>query len=132
MRNSGNEIVLRSRFKMRREKYDSAFLFRLILSDMEIIQEMWRELILLRYRATKFLQLKPRANGRNIVGQQLVTLLDVTCCVRLHTLLHVVGSCRAKFETVQTFSNVRTEATTVPTMLGVVRQQRFVRLHRAL
>ena len=132
MRNSGNEIVLRSRFKMRREKYDSAFLFRLILSDMEIIQEMWRELILLRYRATKFLQLKPRANGRNIVGQQLVTLLDVTCCVRLHTLLHFVGSCRAKFETVQTFSNVRTEATTVPTMLGVVRQQRFVRLHRAL
>ena len=132
MRNSGNEIVLRSRFKMRREKYDSDFLFRLILSDMEIIQEMWRELILLRYRATKFLQLKPRANGRNIVGQQLVTLLDVTCCVRLHTLLHVVGSCRAKFETVQTFSNVRTEATTVPTMLGVVGQQRFVRLHRAL
>ena len=36
---------------------------------------------------------KPRANGRNIVGQQLPTLLDVTCCVRLHTLLHVVGCC---------------------------------------
>ena len=117
---------------MRREKYDSAFLFRLILSDMEIIQEMWRELILLRYCAIKFLQLKSRANGRNIVGQQLVTLLDVTCCVRLHTLLHVVGSCRAKFENVQTFSYLRTEATTVPTMLGVVGQQRFVRLHRAL
>ena len=33
---------------------------------------------------------KFRANGRNIVGQQLPTLLDVTCCVRLHTLLHVV------------------------------------------
>ena len=30
------------------------FLFRLILSDMEIIQEMWRELILLRYRAIRF------------------------------------------------------------------------------
>ena len=70
------------------------FLFRLILSDMEIIQEMWRELILLRYCA--------------IVGQQLLTLLDVTCCVRLHTLLHVVGSCRAKFETGQTFSYVAT------------------------
>ena len=108
------------------------FLFRLILSDVEIIQEMWRELILLRYRAIRFLQLKPRANARNIVGQQLLTLLDVTCCVRLHTLLHVVGSCRAKFETVQTFSYVRTEATTVPTMLKVVSQQRFVRLHRAL
>ena len=108
------------------------FLFRLILSDMEIIQEMRRELILLRYRAIRFLQLKPRANGRNIVGQQLLTLLDVTCCVRLHTLLHVVGSCRETFETVQTFSYVQTEATTVPTMLGVVGQQRFVRLHRDL
>jgi len=108
------------------------FLFRLILSDMEIIQEMRRELILLRYRAIRFLQLKPRANGRNIVGQQLLTLLDVTCCVRLHALLHVVGGCRETFETVQTFSYVQTEATTVPTMLGVVGQQRFVRLHRDL
>ena len=84
------------------------FLFRLILSDMEIIQEMWRELILLRYCAIRLLQLNPSANARNIVGQQLLTLLDVTCCVRLHTLLHVVGSCRAKFETGQTFSYVAT------------------------
>ena len=29
--------------------------------------------------------------------------MDVTCCVRLHTLLHVVGCCCAKFETGQTF-----------------------------
>ena len=43
--------------------------------------------------------LKPRANGRNIVGQQLPTLLNVTCCVRLHTPLLVVGSCGAKLET---------------------------------
>ena len=35
--------------------------------------------------------LKPRANGRNIVGQQLPILLDVTCCVLLRTLLHVVA-----------------------------------------
>ena len=34
---------------------------------------------------------KPREKGRNIVGQQLPTLLDVTCSVRLHTLLHVVA-----------------------------------------
>ena len=47
--------------------------------------------------------LKPRANGRSIVGQQLPTLLDVTCCVRLHTLLHVVEYCCTKFETRQTF-----------------------------
>ena len=32
------------------------------------------------------------ARGNN-VGQQLPTLLDVTCCVRLHTLLHVLGCC---------------------------------------
>ena len=37
--------------------------------------------------------LKPRANKCNIVGQHLPTLLDVTCCVRLHILLHVVGCC---------------------------------------
>ena len=37
------------------------------------------------------INVKPCANGRNIVGQQLPTLLDVTYCVRLHTLLHVVG-----------------------------------------
>ena len=37
--------------------------------------------------------MKPRANGRNIVVQQLPTMLDVTCCVRLHILLHVVGCC---------------------------------------
>ena len=42
---------------------------------------------------------------RNIVGQQLPTLLDVTwrCCVRLHTLLHVVVCCCEKCETGQSF-----------------------------
>ena len=40
------------------------------------------------------------------------TLVDVTCCVLiLRTLLHVVGSCCAKFETGQTFSHVQTDAT---------------------
>ena len=34
-----------------------------------------------------------RAKGRNIVGQQLPTLLDVTCCVCLHSLLHLVACC---------------------------------------
>ena len=33
-------------------------------------------------------------------------IVDVTCCVSLHTLLHVVESCCAKFETGQTFSYV--------------------------
>ena len=49
------------------------------------------------------LTLGNRANGRNIVGQKPPTLLDVTCCVRLHTMLHAVVSCRVKFETGQTF-----------------------------
>jgi len=30
---------------------------------------------------------KPHANGRNFVGQQLPTLLAVTCCIRLHGFL---------------------------------------------
>jgi len=51
------------------------------------------------------------------VGQQFPTLLDVTCCVRLHTLLHAVASCCAKFETGETFSYVQRDG---PTMLGVV------------
>ena len=29
--------------------------------------------------------LRLRSNGRNVVYQQLPTLLDVTCCIRLHT-----------------------------------------------
>ena len=59
-----------------------------------------------------FGSVKPHANGRNIVGQQLPSLLDVTCCVRLYTLLHVVGCCCAKSETGQTFSYAQTDATT--------------------
>ena len=58
--------------------------------------------------------LKPRANGRSIVGQQLPALLDVTCCVRLHTLLHVVGCCCAKFETGQTFQPTTPNISFVP------------------
>ena len=37
-------------------------------------------------------RIRLRANGRNIVVHQLPTLLDVTCCVRLHTLSYVLGS----------------------------------------
>jgi len=35
--------------------------------------------------------LRPRAKGRNFVGQQLPTLFNVKCYVRLRTLLHVVA-----------------------------------------
>ena len=41
--------------------------------------------------------LKHSANGRNIDSQQLPTLLDVTWCVRLHTLLYLAACCCAKF-----------------------------------
>ena len=58
------------------------------------------------------MSLKPGANGRNIVGQQLPTFLDSIYCVRLHTLLHDVGSCCVKFETGQTFSYVQTDVAT--------------------
>ena len=54
---------------------------------------------------------KPHTNRRNIVGQQLQSLLDATCCVRLHTLLHVVTCCW-EFETGQTFCYVQTDAIT--------------------
>ena len=57
---------------------------------------------------------KTRANGRIIVGQQLPTLLNVTCCVRLHTLLHVVWCCSAKFETGQTFQPTTPNNSFVP------------------
>ena len=39
-------------------------------------------------------------------------MLDVTCCLRLHTLLHAVACCCTKFETGQTFSYVQTDTTT--------------------
>ena len=62
---------------------------------------------------------KPLANRRSIVGQQLPTLLDVTCCVRLHTrpccmLLDVVACYCAKFETGQTFQPTTPNISFVP------------------
>ena len=41
---------------------------------------------------------------KRVVGHQLPTLFDVTCCVRLHTLLHILACCEsscAKFKTDQ-------------------------------
>ena len=65
--------------------------------------------------------LRPRANGRNIVGQQLPTLLDVRCCVRLHTLLHVVGCCWLFSQQLPTFLLFRDRLS--------VAQQCWIRLH---
>ena len=69
---------------------------------------------------------KPRANRRDIVGQQLPTLLDVTCCVCLHTLLHVVGRFCAKFETGQKLSCMKTDATTY-NIVGPLSRERYLK-----
>ena len=75
-----------------------------------------------------FNTLKPHANGRNIVSQQLPNIVlhvasVCTPCCMLFMLLPVVGSCCAKFVTGQTFSYMQTDATTPnivrPAMLGV-------------
>ena len=75
--------------------------------------------------------IKPRANRRNIVDQQLPTLLDVTCasvCTPCCMLLNVVACCCAKFEPVKLFSQQ------LPTFLLLcdrrsVAQQCWIRLH---
>ena len=59
------------------------------------------------------------------VGQQLPTLLDVACCVRLHTLLHVVA---------QSLKPVKLFSQQLPTFLlfrdrRSVAQQCWIRLH---
>ena len=41
-------------------------------------------------------------------------LLDVTCCVRLHTLLHVIGRYSAKFEGGQMFEPITPNISFVP------------------
>ena len=69
-----------------------------------------------------------RANGRNFVGQQLPTLLNVTCCVRWHTLLHDVA-CLS-----QSLKLVKLLIQQLPTFLMFrdlrnVAQQFWIRLH---
>ena len=49
--------------------------------------------------------LEPRAKEHKILGQQFATLLDVTRCVRLHTLLHVVACCWELLRKVRKRSN---------------------------
>ena len=59
-----------------------------------------------------------RANGRNIVGQQLPTLLNVTRCVRWHTLLKLVKLLIQQLPTFLMFRDLRNVA-----------QQFWIRLH---
>ena len=62
--------------------------------------------------------LKPRAKGCNFDGQQLPTLLNVKCCVRLRTLLHVVAKSGLKPVKRKVPCSVGQQ---LPTLLGVVR-----------
>ena len=60
------------------------------------------------------------------MGQTLLTnnhqiLLDVTCCVRLHTLLHFVGSSYAKLETGETFFQRTQHCRPTPNIIGLKR-----------
>ena len=69
-----------------------------------------------------------RTHERNVFGQQLPLLLGVTCCVLLHTLLHVVAQTLKWVKLLALCKRMQQ----LPSMLGVVGQQCFVRLHGAL
>ena len=51
-----------------------------------------------------------RADGRNIVGQQIPTILDVTRCVRLHTLFMLVGVYAQSLKPINLLAHVLTAA----------------------
>ena len=63
-----------------------------------------------------------------IVGQQLPILLGVTCCVLLHTLLHVVAQSLKRVKLLSSCKRVQQ----LPSMLGVAGQQCVVLLRGAL
>ena len=61
--------------------------------------------------------LKSRANGSSIVGQQLLALLGVTCCVRLHTIfacccVFFFGFVAKNLKALQNFRYVQKDLTT--------------------
>ena len=63
-------------------------------------------------------QIKPHAMGRNFAGRQIPTFLDVTCRVRLHTVLHVVACCWELLGVVaQSLKPVRLFSQQLPTFL---------------
>ena len=81
-------------------------------------------------------EIKAHANGRNIVGQQVPTLLGPTCCVRLHSMLALVASCWHLLDVVGwCLKLVKHLAQQVPTFLLFCghrseAQHCWVRLHR--
>ena len=87
-----------------------SYLIRRVLAKPRLILD---EMCRLYGKFASYLRRVLRKNGP-IVGQQLPTMLDVTCFVRLHTLLYVVACCCAKFETGQTFQPTTPNISFVP------------------
>ena len=87
--------------------------FQLYKYEKEIYKKAWCtcKVVVLLHKPIVLGALGPMAIVHLSYVQTDATLVDVTCCVLLHTLLHVVGICCAKFETGQTFSCVQTDAT---------------------
>ena len=56
------------------------------LRAFDVSHSLWRP-------KSSLTNLSLEQNGRSFVGQQIPTLLDVTICVRLHTMLHVFACC---------------------------------------
>ena len=62
-----------------------------LLNVRLLTQTFYGNHLMSEYPADRRQTLKPRGNGRNIVGQQIPKLLGVTCCGRLHNLLRDVA-----------------------------------------
>ena len=65
--------------------YPSLLLITLNLSQAK------QSLTLTTHNTNRHCSVKPRPNDRNMSTQHIATLLDATCCVRLATVLHMLG-----------------------------------------
>ena len=79
------------------------------------------------FNGKMYLYLKPRANGHNVVGY-LPTLLDVTCRVRLHTLLNVFACC---WKLLHPFAHYYITNATTSAIIGSTCWELLRRLHIA-
>ena len=70
-------------------------------------RDLWFLLLLFISNFVRLNGIKARGNAHNIVGQQDATLLDPTCCERLHTILCVVATCWKLLDEVWNWSNFR-------------------------
>ena len=110
---------------VRRRKPHLSYMFTKLAPVVEKVDSTIRQTAFLVYVKSYSMQYEHQfiiTLRKRVVGQQLPTLLGVTCCVRLHTLLHILACCGSscsKFETDQTFSYVQWTQQ-LPRILGVV------------